>query len=78
MAREIRFRYFGMIAEKIGKDSEFFSTEEITADIRAFLKTRYPGIENYAYSIAADLELVDEVNLETVSEISILPPFAGG
>ena len=78
MAQEITFRYFGMIAEKIGLDSESIPKSEVHTDIRSFLKSRYPGIENYTYSIAADLELVEQVDLESVAEISILPPFAGG
>lgn len=78
MAQEIKITYFGMIAEKTGTESEIIDKSEIQTDIRSYLSARYPGIENYSFSIAADLELTDEIDLDSVQEISILPPFAGG
>jgi molybdopterin converting factor small subunit len=78
MGEEITIRFFGKIAEKIGHAETSISTTEIgEMTIRSFLASRYPGIENYAFTIAVNQELSEEFTEDT-REISIFPPFAGG
>jgi molybdopterin converting factor small subunit len=74
-------KYFGMIAEKVGKGDETidFGVRNESIDLRNFFEARYPALAGMTYQIAVNQEFIAQLdaNLE-VHEIALLPPFAGG
>lgn len=75
----VTINYFGMIAEKLGKYNEAIELPDSVSDIRLFIQERYPSLYGMTFSIAIDQEFTDTItNSGVVSEIAILPPFAGG
>ena len=73
-------KYFGMIAEKVGKTEETVDlNEKNQSDIRSYIIGKYSVLEDMNYSIAVNQVLIEDIdkNAETV-EIALLPPFAGG
>lgn len=73
-------RYFGMIAEAIGKSEEQLEiTEKSVLELDAFLKNKYAKLEFINYKFAVNQSLVDGNKLlKENDEIALLPPFAGG
>ncbi len=73
--------YFGLIAEKVTKKSEEvelqLSSEKL--DLHEFFEELYPTLRNLNYQIAVNQELnsVVDASME-ITEIALLPPFAGG
>ena len=48
-------------------------------NLRKYFDKKWPILQNMTYAIAINQELREEINKkEKPSEISILPPFAGG
>jgi molybdopterin synthase sulfur carrier subunit len=79
MAEHINIRFFGMIAERLGKDSDVWSdTIETNTNCRELISSRYPEISKMDYQIAINQELCEVVPDESINEIAVLPPFAGG
>jgi len=77
---KIEVRYFGMIAEQIGKDSETIELDfDGNLDLKRYFEDLYPSIARIKFKIAIDQEFgeVLEQNHQA-SEIALLPPFAGG
>jgi len=73
-------KYFGMIAEKIGKTEESIDLDEKNqADLRAYFIQKYEVLNDMNYQIAVNQTLTEAIdkNYESV-EIALLPPFAGG
>lgn len=73
--------YFGMIAEKIGVESEDIPIpkEEIPLDLKLFFESKYPVLKTMTYQIAVNQEIETHLSFKTSSaEIALLPPFAGG
>jgi molybdopterin converting factor small subunit len=78
---KIRLRYFGMIADRLGKTSEEVEWEGSPnpIDPRAWLLQLHPVLAEMSWKVAVDQEIVDGVCLlHENSEIVVLPPFAGG
>ncbi|MEY3444868.1 MAG: molybdopterin converting factor subunit 1 [Bacteroidota bacterium] len=78
---KIRLRYFGMIADRLGKTAEEVEWEGSAnpIDPRAWLLERYPALAEMSWKVAVDQEIVDGTCfLRESSEIVVLPPFAGG
>lgn len=78
---KIKIKYFGMIAESTGKDSESFDIEEGTSvgGLQDRLYSDYPELKEMNFKIAVDQELAaPEFIIGENAEIAILPPFAGG
>ena len=75
----IDIKYFGMLAEITGCDSEQIESEIITvAELQNLLLNKYPDFRNKDFRIAQNQELVSDKTELTGEEIAILPPFAGG
>jgi len=76
----INVKYFGEIAEIIGKSSEMIDFEiEKKTDLKAFFKQKHPEIEEKMYKIAKNQEFCDFLLPEDEHvELALLPPFAGG
>ncbi len=75
---QVKFVYFGMIAEKLGATEEILELSEDTQNVRNYILNKYPELNTMSFSIAIDQELQDEIGEGEVSEIALLPPFAGG
>lgn len=71
-------RYFGMLAETLQKNQEeidFSSLEE--TNLRNYFNARYPILKEFNYQIAINREIGDMAK-DNMTEIALLPPFAGG
>lgn len=75
---QVKFVYFGMIAEKLGTSEEILELSKETNNARSFLLNKYPVLNTMSFSVAIDQELQDEITSDSISEIAVLPPFAGG
>ena len=78
---KVSVRYFGLIAESIGKTEEVFdligdtTVQEFIDDISEI----YPSLLDLDFKMAINNSLVDDSDLiENDSELALLPPFAGG
>lgn len=76
----LKLKYFGMIAEVIGKDEESFEFNNITIkELDTLLKSSYKNLNSMNYKIAVNQSIVDQdTMLNENDEIALLPPFAGG
>jgi molybdopterin synthase sulfur carrier subunit len=74
---KVSAKYFGQIAELIGKEKETLEIENQSP--RAFFNSKYPQIEQQSYKIAINQEIMEEISsTDDEVEIALLPPFAGG
>ena len=73
-------KYFGMIAEKIGKSEESVDLDEKNqSDLRNYSVEEYPFLNEIDYQIAVNQTLTEVIDPKTeFVEIALLPPFAGG
>ena len=77
----IRIRYFGQIAEVVGKEEENrdvtdgSTLNELELDLKSTHK-----IENIYYQIALNQQMqeIKETVLNNNDEVAFMPPFAGG
>jgi len=77
---KIKAKYFGMIAEKIGKTNEVFDVDfNQKMNLKPFFESKYNNLQTLNYKIAVNQELKDFIDFESESvEVALLPPFAGG
>ena len=77
---KLAVKYFGMIAEAIGKQEEQLEiTGNSVLEVDVFLKNKYAKLEFLNYKFAVNQVLVDGIErLKENDEIALLPPFAGG
>ncbi len=77
----IRIRYFGQIAEVIGKEEEHRDVTDGSTlnELELELKSRYK-LEDIYYQIALNqqMEEIKETVLNNNDEVAFMPPFAGG
>ena len=73
-------KYFGMIAEKIGKSEESVDLDEKhQSDLRNYFVQKYTFLNDMDYQIAVNQTLTEVIDTNTeFVEIALLPPFAGG
>ncbi len=73
-------KYFGMIAEAVGKSEEQFEfTGNSVLELDTFLKNKYTKLETINYKFAVNQSLKDGNELlKENDETALLPPFAGG
>ncbi len=73
-------KYFGMIAEKIGKSEESVDLDENNqSDLRNYFVQKYTFLNEMDYQIAVNQTLTEVIDTNTeFVEIALLPPFAGG
>ena len=76
----VNIKYFGMIAEKIGKSEESVNlNEKNQSDLRNYFVGEYPFLNEIDYQIAVNQTLTEVIDTKTeFVEIALLPPFAGG
>ena len=77
---KVKVKYFGIIAERVGSSDAFVDLNEVgIINLRDFFEEKHPDIKELSYKIAVNHEINDIVeDVSSVSEIALLPPFAGG
>ena len=78
---ELTVRYFGVLREKTNKEFECFdcNVNETVIGLMSKLRVKYPDLDSVKYKVAInDVLVTSEIELLEGSEISLLPPFAGG
>ena len=77
----LTIKYFGMLAEKIGKSTEVVDTPATTTvdALRRHLINRHPALDGITFQVAVNLSVAQaETQINPNDEVAILPPFAGG
>ena len=78
---KIELKYFGLLAEAIGKSKEILEIEAncTVQQLQELVGERYPELQNKSFKVAVNQNLVDgTVVLSEKDEVALLPPFAGG
>ena len=73
--------YYGMISERLLKKSELIEIDNSmnSIDLRAFFDSLYPELKSTVFTIAVNQEVMEVAPKGLhISEIALLPPFAGG
>lgn len=76
-----KLRYFGMVAEAMGKSEEWLEIQGLSnlGQLRTLLYERNPALSKMAWKFALDAQIADDATaLQDQMEIVLLPPFAGG
>jgi len=76
----LKLKYFGMIAEAIGKNDELFNfSGETIADLDDMIINITPKLSSMNYKFAINQSIVEKnEKLNDNDEVALLPPFAGG
>ncbi|MCB9364622.1 MAG: MoaD/ThiS family protein [Flavobacteriales bacterium] len=76
----LKLKYFGMIAEAVGKENEEFECANSSVEeLNIALKNKYAKLASMNYKIAVNQSFVEPTTLlKDNDEIALLPPFAGG
>ena len=77
----ITVRYLGMLAEKVGKNSEELkiSETETVAQVRSDLVAKYAVIAGVTFKVAVNNQMKSEdFVIPNDAEVALLPPFSGG
>ncbi len=76
----IEVKYFGLIAEKLGRESESMRIElSENLELKRFFENRYSALQGMPFQVAVNQEIRDMIGAdEDINEIALLPPFAGG
>jgi molybdopterin converting factor small subunit len=78
---EIKVEYYGLLADKIDRKSEILNQQEFEEweSVSAFFNNKYPLLKELNYKVAVNNKLTDSIcQEESIKEIALLPPFAGG
>lgn len=77
---KLKVRYFGMIAEWAGANSETIAFDGIeVGTLIKQLETDLPKLKDISYQIAVNQKITSsKATLAENDEVSLLPPFAGG
>lgn len=75
----LNIKYFGMLAELTGCDSETLSFSKGTIfDLMGELFIKYPLLKEKEFQVAQNKIIVSKNTEVSNTEIALLPPFAGG
>lgn len=76
----INVKYFGIIAETVGKSEEVLDLEEKLSaqELKNWLVQKYSIADSEAIQLAVNQNLDTQVELKEGDEVAFLPPFAGG
>lgn len=77
---KVTLKYFGMIAETVGKTEEVLELEEkfSVQELKDRQVQEYGIADPEAIQIALNQNLDTQVELKEGDEVAFLPPFAGG
>lgn len=79
MSNLIHIKAFGMVAEKIGKESLSLENPGTTEALKNLLFQNYPELRSLKFTLAVNKKLTPgDIELEEAMEIALLPPFSGG
>ena len=75
-------KYFGMIAEKLEKESEEINISDLKAisnEVNKAILKLHPALEGMSFTVAVNEKIAERWNeQEEIYSIAVLPPFAGG
>lgn len=75
----IRIVAFGYLSEIISENTIDLENISDVNSLRTALEKKFPDLNKRPYKIAVNRELVPgECKIDQLSEIALLPPFAGG
>ena len=76
----LKLKYFGMIAEAVGKENEEIDFAESTVEeLEKVLKNKYAKLASMNFKVAVNQSIVNaDFKLNESDEVALLPPFAGG
>jgi len=77
----VHVMYYGMLAELTGKADESWPVnEELTVGaFRLQVLDKYPAMREKKFKIAVNKQISEDgISISDLSEIALLPPFAGG
>lgn len=75
----INIKYFGLIAEVTQCEEEAIAfSGNLISELLELLYSKYPTLKNKDFQVAQNQELVSIETNVSGSEITLLPPFAGG
>ena len=77
---KITIKYFGQVAEKVGKSEEVLGLENKISveELKQRQVQKYGIPDPGAIQIAVNMDLDPKVELKEGDEVAFLPPFAGG
>ena len=76
---KIKILVFGILADRIGQTTIETSSRKSVGELREFLVSEYPQLENLRYSISVNRQISDDdKQIKGGDEVALLPPFAGG
>jgi len=74
----VKIQLYGQLKE-ITRASELFTEATDTEGLIREMATRYPVLENLAYLIAVDRNIVQaNTPIKAGQELALLPPYSGG
>ena len=77
----IHLKYFGQIAEHIGRRQEQISVsiDLTTEQLITLLSSKYKGFDSQLFILAVNQSMVvKKIVLKEGDEVAVLPPFSGG
>lgn len=76
----VTLKYFGMIAESVGKSEEVLELDSDTSvqQLKDQQVQKYKMKDPEAVQIAINQDLNSDIKLKDGDEVAFLPPFAGG
>lgn len=77
---KVNLKYFGMIAESVGKTDEILELEDkfSVQELKDLQVQKYGIKDPEAVQLAVNQDLNTEVEIKDGDEVAFLPPFAGG
>jgi molybdopterin converting factor small subunit len=73
--------YYGMLAEKLNISSETITIQvnQEKFNLRNFFEDLHPELKSMSYQVAVNQEITNTIEpTQSIQEIALLPPFAGG
>ncbi|MEO9475999.1 MAG: MoaD/ThiS family protein [Cyclobacteriaceae bacterium] len=77
---KVTVKYFGAVAETVGKSGEEITMNETKklSLLQKNLEKQYPDLEAATYRLSVNKKLIEDCELADGDEVALLPPFAGG
>lgn len=77
---KVRIKYFGMIAERLGKNEDLVELDNSSPILlKDWCLNLHPEIDDLVFQVAVDHSICETTEAgQHITEIAILPPFAGG
>ena len=78
--QSVAVKFFGMTAEKMGRESADITLENTAiVNVKSLIYEHFTELQGMDFTVAVNQEIMREIPKDiSISEIAILPPFAGG